>query len=339
MANRPAKDADGASSRSRAIPVLTLLLALYAAGAATLLLLRSPTAPASAGTADVTPQLQAALDEHARRLRGEIAGDFKKAVDETKGQVNEAVRRLDERSAALQSLVDAAKRGAEGLAKVSATRAELIEDRLKEVTEKNVEARRKVDALALAVRELERRPVAGPAPAAPAPVPETPEPAAPAPAPEGPKGPSPEELAANKAKVRALLPALEGDLRAALPAATELGRLGDLEAVEPLTKMLQHRDVYARTAAAEALGTLRACDAVPALINALLDKDPGVFLQAGVALRRILGLDSQLSGDSSRKDRSDARDRALRFWRDNEATIRERLGQPAKVPAPPEAGK
>jgi HEAT repeat protein len=189
------------------------------------------------------------------------------------------------------------------------------------------------------VRELERRPASAAPAAAPPPVAHAP--AAPAPAPEAaetPKGPTPEQLAANKEKVKTLIAALDGDLRNALPAATELGRLGDLDAVEPLTKMLQHRDVYARTAAAEALGSLRAADGVPALINALLDKDPGVFLQAGVALRRILGLDSQLSGDSSRKDRNEARDRALKFWRENEAAIRQKLGQPAKTPAPEEPG-
>src|SRR5262245_16362857 len=339
---RSSRDVDPAPDPARrgAVPVIALLLALYAAVVVTILLLRAPTAAAPTGTANVSPELQAALDEHARKLRGEIGDEFKKAVHDTKDQVNEAVRRLDERSAALQSLVDAGKRSADGLAKAASTRAELLEDRIKERSDKATEQRGQFDALAMSVRQLERRPVtSGPAPATPAPAPEPAKPPTPE-APPVPRGPSPEALEANKEKVHKLIQAIaDPDLSRALPAATELGRLGDLEAVEPLVKLMQHRDPYAPPAAPEALGALRAADAVPALLTALLDKDPAVFLQAGVSLRYITGVDSQLSGDSSRKDRTEARDRYVKFWRENETAIRERLGQPAKPADTPEPGK
>jgi hypothetical protein len=341
MAARTGRD-DAGKAPGRAVSVLTLLLSLYAAGVATLLLLRGAPDPAASDSADVTPALRSALDEHARTLRAEIRDDLKKATQESRDQLQEAVRRLDERTGALQSLVDAGKRSADGLAKAASTRAELLEDRVKEMGQKNVATIGRMDALALQVRELERRPAApAPGPAAgPAPAP-TPEPA-PAPEPEpaeAPKGPSPEQLAANKEKVKAFLAQLgDDDLYKALNAATELGRLGDLDAVDPLVKMLAHRDIYARQAAAEALGALQAADAVPALANALLDKDPGVFIQAGVALRRILGVDSQLSADSSRRDRGDARDRILKFWHENEAAVRQRLDQPKRA-AGSEPGK
>jgi HEAT repeat protein len=340
MAARSSRDADSGAQGPRRgfVPLLTLLLALYAAGAATVLLFRSPQAPPSAVVANVSPELRAVLDEQARTLRGEIAGDLKKSVQETKDQVNEAVRRLDERSNALQSLVDAGKRSADGLVKAASTRAEVLEDRIKDLNEKNVDTRGRIDALQLQVRELERRPAAPAVAAAPAPSPEAATPKPPEPA-EAPKGPTPEQIAANKERVRTLITALDGDLRGALPAATELGRLGDLDAVDPLVKFLQHRDIYARQAAADALGALKACDGVPALIQALLDKDPSVAVQAGIALRHIIGLDSGLSAESSRRDRNDARDRALKFWRENETAVRERLGQPARVAEPEEPGK
>jgi HEAT repeat protein len=318
----------------RGLALLTLLVALYAAVVSTLAWTKAPAA-GGAGDASAAGKggLEAALDENARRLRTEMKEDFQRAVDDTKGQVNRVARLFEEKAQAIQAAVDSGKRSADGLARAASTRAELLEDQVKDLSQRSTSLNGTVDALSIAVRALERRPAAAPAPA-PAPVPApAPAPAAAPEPPPAPRGPSPAEIAANKEKVKRLLRDL-ADPEKALPAATELGSLGDLEAVEPLVKMLEKsKDPYARTAAAEALGKLAACDAVPALIAALLDRDPAVFLQAGVSLRRITGEDSKLSGDSSKKERNDARERYVRLWRDQEASIRQRLGQSAKEPA------
>jgi HEAT repeat protein len=187
------------------------------------------------------------------------------------------------------------------------------------------------------VKDLESRPVAA-APAAskpaaaPAPKPDKPTP------PPAPVGPTPEEKAALEAKVKAAIADLaSGDINKIFPACDVLGKAGDLSAVEPLIKVLKEsKDTYARTAAAAALGALHACDAMPALLAAFLDKDDGVVIQAGVAVRKITDQDSGLNANPTRKERTDAKDRLTKWWRDHEAEMREKWKQPkaSDEPAP-----
>lgn len=340
MAARHAKDAPAPPPPPKRsggpLPLLTLVVAVYAAAMATLAWSKGGSGGGgSGGDVKVPPELQAILDENARNLRTSIQKDFKDAVQESKDQVARLDRRLEDGNASILRAVEAAKRSTDETAKRASTRVELVEDGMKEIASKAAETRTAVEALQSAVRALERRGPSGPeAPVAPPPAPPTaPPPTPPDPTPEPPpvaKGPTPEQIAANKEKVRALIAALsDSDPSKALPAATRLGEMGDLEAVPPLVKMLKEsRDPFARFAAAQALGNLKACDAVPGLIAALSDRDETVFLGSGVALRQITGLDSGLSGDSSKKDRNEAKEKYQKFWRENEDAVRERLQQP-----------
>ena len=92
---------------------------------------------------------------------------------------------------------------------------------------------------------------------------------------EAPKGPTPEQIAAAKEKAKnAIADLASGDIAKIVAACTVLGKSGELEAVEPLVKVLKEaKDSFARGSAANALGSLHACDAVPALIAAFMDKD------------------------------------------------------------------
>ena len=80
----------------------------------------------------------------------------------------------------------------------------------------------------------------------------------------------------------------------ALNAIRALGKLGAIDAVEPLIELLQCSDIQIQTEAARSLGTLKANQAIPFLISILqsiqtnrTDKDPSNELQ--IAVIRAIG--------------------------------------------------
>jgi len=113
-------------------------------------------------------------------------------------------------------------------------------------------------------------------------------------------------------------------------ATIELARLKALEAVPDLVQVLnKHKDFYARLGAATALGEIQAVAAVPDLIEALNDKDDLVRTAASEALHRIAGEDFNFVSGLTKNERIRIQKKWRQWWRDNEADLRKRLGQPA----------
>ena len=321
----------------KGLSVLTLVLALYSAGASTALLFRGPAAPeAASGGAGGASGSDPHSAEEARRVRGEVKEDLEKAIKDVKEQLGRAVKQMEDARDSLKAVEKAGALRTDEVARTASTRVDLLDEKVEDVVKSQASIRATLDGLALAVKELQSRPLVAAAPVKP-PEPGTPKPAEPAPAAAEPVGPTPEQIAANKDKVRAAIADLAStDIAKVFPACATLGASGDLEAVPPLLKVLKEfKDFVGRTAAASALGSLHACDAAAGLLAAFLDKDPGVFLASGQAFGRIAGVDTGLAGDATKRERTEARDRWGKWWQTHEPEVRKRWNQEAK--APPEA--
>jgi hypothetical protein len=86
-------------------------------------------------------------------------------------------------------------------------------------------------------------------------------------------------------------------------AAVELGRKGNRSVAPALSRvLLEDKDVFVRRAAARSLGELEAWSAVPALIDALADKEYFVGVTAHQALVNITGQDFGLRQGASREE-------------------------------------
>jgi hypothetical protein len=110
----------------------------------------------------------------------------------------------------------------------------------------------------------------------------------------------------------------------------KLKELKDLRAVPALVETLKtHKDFYSRLGAAVALGELKACDAVVALLDALDDKEDLVQQSAAEALTTITGQDPKFTVGLTKKERKAIKDQWARWWKENEAEVRRRLNQPA----------
>lgn len=352
MASRSGSTSDSArESRSESaaarksgggMRVLTLLLALYGAGAGTMALMKAKPAGGGGG-APGGDSLDARFNAQASQLRTELKADLDRAVAKDKESVAMEAKRAAEARDAARVMKEAIEGRSEATKTAFEGRAEVIESRLEEEAKTLQERLATIDST---LAELKSRPIAtGPAPVATAPVkPATPTATPPgAPAAPEPTGPTPEEIAKNKDKVRALIKELlEGfaanDVGRVFNAALKLGNLGDLEAVEPLMKVAKEfKDPYGRNACTTALGRLHACDAAQFLIDMFLEKDNSVVLQAAQSFSKIAGIDSGLSGDASRKDKNEAKDRAQKYWREHEEEIRAKWNQPKGGAAPPAA--
>jgi hypothetical protein len=284
------------------------------------------------GGVRVPDDLDGRLAAHASALRTELQDDFRRQVKEAQETLVRAERRIDETRTTVQKVVDDGRRVAENAVRTNSDHVETVETKIREVADQTGKLSNSLDQLQATVKDLESRPVA----TAPRPGPTNP-PAPAAPTAKGPdadasapEGPTPDELAAKKAKVEAAIAALASpEIGKVFSACVTLGKLGDLAAVEPLVKVLkEHKDVFAKTAAATALGSIHACDAVPTLLQALLDRDDGVTLAAALAFGKIAGVDAGMTGSPTRKERNDAREKWSKWWSANEAAVRAKWGQP-----------
>ncbi len=327
-----------ALSLSGARSWITLLLALFGAGAAVFLLLRRP-----AG-AELSPAVSAALAEQTRATGAEIdrreqalgqALRFERARE-----VEDAQRALERVGGDLRALgerVDADRTGLDGV---------LVELRsgLASLAERQAELHAWMQELkSRAAREIAPAPVPGDAPPeapapsplpAPAPVPApSPGPARPEPTPlsEGPgEAPVPPAGTAPDDVFQRQLELLgDPDPGVAFSATIELGKLRDLRAVPPLVNALRkHRDFYVRLGAADALRELKSCDAVEHLIDALTDKDDLVRSSVNVALEGITSHEEPFAPNLPGAELRRVQTAWRKWWKDNEPLVRKRLGQP-----------
>jgi hypothetical protein len=303
---------------------LTFLLALYAAGVVTFLLVgalgRGEKAP------EVPPLVEARITEAVGSLEGAVTRDRLTALGALRQEA------AAERAAAVKKLATAVDAQ---LAVVGSRLDEtdrLANDRVSALAQKVQQAEDEIAHLSALIRQVQEdakaeatRRVAAPAP--PQPTPAEPTPPEPAPAPAEPM-PSDPEHDADVARWMDRLRDSNENIR--FSATLELGRLKDLRAAPALIEVLREdRDYYVRLGAATALGDMKACAAVPALIDALDDKDTLVRTAANDALQAITGqayeFVTEMSGRERRKVMKQWRD----WWKANEAAVRDRLGQPA----------
>jgi hypothetical protein len=168
----------------------------------------------------------------------------------------------------------------------------------------------------------EARPVA-PAPSVPPAEPTPAEPATPAPA-------APAPPTTDAATLQHWIDLLKDpNAGIAFSATLELSRLKDLRAVAALVNALKtYRDFYVRLGAADALRELKACDAVPSLIDALDDKDDLVRTAANQALIHITGHQEPFAANLPGNELKRAQKGWTTWWKENEDGVRSRLGQP-----------
>lgn len=167
-----------------------------------------------------------------------------------------------------------------------------------------------------------------PGPSAPSmPVPGSPAPSTPAPA--TPPAPVPAAPTADDSMLQHWVGLLKDpNAGIAFSATLKLAELKDLRAVGPLLAALKaHRDFYVRLGAADALRELKACDAVPGLVEALDDKDELVQTAAQQALIAITGHQEPFQAGQPKNELKRAQKAWGAWWKDNEVSVRTRLGQ------------
>jgi Skp family chaperone for outer membrane proteins len=314
----------------RAMPgpgrTLTFLLALLGAGGAAYAVSRVASRPdASAPVAGVVAhaerdeavatareELKKAREDDRRDLQTELTSQVKTLTDD----VHRALQAQRDTHQKLEGRIDADRDS-------SLKRLEAIDRQLAELV-----------GFVKEVREMAKASPPAPAPApAPNPTP-TPVPASPEPPPRAPPaGPVPLDPEAQKrhdAELEKWIKFLKDpDPGVSFSATYKLKDLRDLRAVPPLVETLKaHKDYYTRLGAATALGELKACDAVPALIEALDDKEDLVQTAAGEALSTITGRESKPLVGLTKKERRQVKDDWSRWWKENEGAVRARLNQP-----------
>jgi HEAT repeat protein len=103
-------------------------------------------------------------------------------------------------------------------------------------------------------------------------------------------------------------------------AAVELGKLAHNAAVAPLTVLLaKDEDLFVRRAAARALGEINDRTAIPALIEALMDSEIYVSLQAAKSLRSISGKEFGFKETLTASKRRQVQTKWKKWWKDNAA--------------------
>lgn len=308
---------------------LALTLAVVAnAVAVAALLLRPSSAPAPAAASVLGASLS---DSDVRRLREELERAMA-ARDAARGKDLELrLQQLADLRASWTQAIQQSQRAAEGAARENAGKLEELEVQLVTLNGTLDKQAQGLEGLRATVRELEKRPAAAAPTAAPGPQP-GPKPSAPAaPPPESPTMPA-EDPAVVKEKVEKALAELDQtDPEKLYPAITVVQKYKALVAVPKLVKLLTpepHPDFFTRQAAAAALGEMHACDAIPALAEALVDKAAMVAQQANKSIRLITDFDTGLSPQARIQERRQARGQVLEWWGRHEDEVRTRWEQP-----------
>ena len=285
--------------------------------------------------------------------RTDLAAQWRADDRDSETRLFEALRKdIDNLRTSLQRQIDAGVSGVvaqTGAAQASASSAlSTVEGKLAAYREEADRASKRMDELDrrvekmsawveevrnLAARSAPPPPsVPAPRPSDPAPVPQEPVAVAPKPPPIDPK-----VAAEREAELRKWVEKLKDpDPSTSFSATYKLMDLNDLRAVAPLIDTLKtNKDYYTRLGAASALGKLHACDGVPALLEALDDREELVQTAAADALLGITGHDAKFVPGLTKKERKAKREEWGKFWKDNEPTVRNRFGQDKSGPETP----
>lgn len=315
---------------------LALLVAVLAlAGSVAALVLRPGAAPSSAEATTVAAG-GSLSDRDIRLLREEYDAASRGRDANLLRELDLRLKRLEELRSAWTTAFQQAHKAMEGAARENAGKLESVDDQIVALSTGIKQQEAALEELRVQVRELAQRPVAVAPPAAgPAPAP------GPGPRPTPAEPPKPalssepaEDPAEVKKKVDAALVTLDSnDPEKLFPAILVVKKYKALEAVPKLVKLLAptpHPDVFTRQAVTEALGDLRACDAVPVLAEALTDKAVMVSQQANKSLRLITEFDTGLSPQAKVLERRKARQDLMEWWGRHEDEVRARWNQPKK---------
>lgn len=305
---------------------LTFLLALYAAGVVTFLLVAA--LGKDEKPQEVPPLVEARVTEVVGNLEGEVRRDRlgaladlrQEAARERAAGAKKLAGAVDERLAVIGSRLDETDR--------------LASDRVSALRQKVLQAEDEIAHLSALIRQVQedaqaeaaRRVATPPPPTPPAPSPTKPSddttPMPPKPAPSDPD---------HDAEVARWIERLhDSNENIRFSATLELGRLKDLRAAPALIQVIQEdRDYYVRLGAATALGDMKACASVPALIEALDDKDTLVRTASNDALQAITGQAFEFVTEMSGRERRKVMKQWREWWKENEGGVRDRLGQPA----------
>ena len=310
---------------------LALLLSLLATGLAVYALVGRGSASQDAAAIALS---KGDIDAVARRLQEEVQKSAHARDSAAQREIDQRLKRSQELLEQFTEALTKAQAKAENTANYNASKLEDLDAAVSGVAvgvDKQVQS---IGAVESRLKALEERPLAV-APAAPTGGPAASKPAAVLPKVELPAGP-PEDPAVVKAQVDKALADLDlEDPEKLYPAITVISKRKILEATPKLVKILaQHTDFFTRQAAAAALGELRACDAVPALAEALRDKSGMVAQQANKSLRLITDHDLGLSPQARPQERTRARADMLEFWSRHEMEVRDRWKQPKSGEAP-----
>lgn len=310
---------------------IALLLSVLALGLGAFALLK---APAQGRDAQTVALSSGDIDAVARRLNEEVQAGVKSGDKVRLGELDKRIKSIQELLTGATDSLQKAQSRAENTTNFNASKLEELEAMLGTINASYQKQEEHVEALAARLKAVEERPAAvAAAPANPGPVAPKPEPTAPKPdlAPQKPQLPNQaEDPAVVKASIDKAMADLDSeDPEKLYPAITTVAKRKVMEAVPKLIKVLgTHPEFFTRQAAVSALGDLRACDAVPALADALKDKSLMVAQQANKSLRLITEHDLGLSPQARGPERTKARADMLEWWSRHEDEVRTRLGQP-----------
>ncbi len=321
----------------RAIPgpgrTLLTLLTLVALGGAAYSVVRLTRKDGEIGTrTDLETRWRADVRDAETRLSETIRREAETTRTSLQKQIDAGISGVVQQTGGAQASTSSALSAVEGRLAAYREEADRAAKRIDEL-DRRVE---KMSAWVEEVRNLAARSaapppsVAAPRPADPQPLPQEPV-AAPKPPPVDPK-----VAAEHEAELKKWIEKLKDpDPSTSFSATYKLMDLNDLRAVPPLIDTLRsNKDYYTRLGAASALGKLHACDGVPALLDALDDREELVQTAAADALLTITGHDAKFVPGLTKKERKTKREEWGKFWKDNEPTVRTRFGQEKSTDAP-----
>lgn len=304
---------------------ITSMLALYAAGVATFFLvsaLAKPDEPVKkvevpevveARLADVIGQSEARqielMDTRLTRMQAQLKRSFSdEALKAWNDRVANDIQKLDDRMSGYATRIHDRMTAMDSRMSAAETRLTRLMDWFQRIQEQADQLERELAAARAEPAEQPSQPVQPP-----------------------PKDDAGADAAAEDPEHAALVDKWMASLKdsnaeVVFTATIELGKLKDLRATAPLIHVLKsHHELWPRLGAATSLGDLLAPDAVPALIDALQDKEELVRSAAANALRGITEQDFNYVQGLSRAERGRIQKQYKRWWKDHETELRRRL--------------